>query len=208
MWQATGSGAGVSYGDFDVFDPFEPAVLPLQDAKDTLNIPQSTTSNDTEIQSMIDTVESVLEMITGGPLFTRTIVERVAVTSRDTSFVLRKRPVVAVQSIADIGSGQSLALNDLDVDTNSGIVMRHISLPFLGWGPYYTVTYTAGWGTALPAAFDTAARIILAHLWETQRGPRYRPYAGDETTALPGMSFAIPNRALELMRPYSQEVHI
>src|SRR5215831_13090393 len=45
-WTATGSGAGVSFGDFDVFDPFEQALLPLQDAKDMLNIPQSTTSVD------------------------------------------------------------------------------------------------------------------------------------------------------------------
>src|SRR6185312_1231406 len=28
-WTATGTGAGVSLGDFDVFDPFETAVLPL-----------------------------------------------------------------------------------------------------------------------------------------------------------------------------------
>ena len=28
-WTSTGTGAGVSFGDFDVFDPFEPALLPL-----------------------------------------------------------------------------------------------------------------------------------------------------------------------------------
>src|SRR5216684_7071406 len=30
-WTATGTGAGVSFGDFDVFDPYEVSVLPLQD---------------------------------------------------------------------------------------------------------------------------------------------------------------------------------
>ena len=49
VWTATGTGAGVSFGDFDVFDPFEVALLPLQDAKDALNIPQATTTYDNEI---------------------------------------------------------------------------------------------------------------------------------------------------------------
>ena len=49
-WTSTGTGAGVSFGDFDVFDPFEIAVLPLADAKDHLNIPQSNTASDAEIQ--------------------------------------------------------------------------------------------------------------------------------------------------------------
>src|SRR6185437_5736022 len=29
-WTATGTGAGVSRGEFDIYDPFETAVLPLQ----------------------------------------------------------------------------------------------------------------------------------------------------------------------------------
>src|SRR5712691_9719735 len=61
---ATGTGAGVTFGDFDVFDPFETAVLPLQDAKDELNIPQATTAYDTKIQSFIATIESNLERAT------------------------------------------------------------------------------------------------------------------------------------------------
>ncbi len=36
---STGTGAGVAVGDFDVYDPFETSVLPLQDAKAQLNIP-------------------------------------------------------------------------------------------------------------------------------------------------------------------------
>ena len=43
IWTATGTGAGVQPSDFDVYDPFEPAVLPRQDAKDMLNIPQAST---------------------------------------------------------------------------------------------------------------------------------------------------------------------
>src|SRR6266568_355947 len=57
----TGTGAGVIPGEFDVFDPFEQSVLPLQDAKDALNIPQAVTASDTEIAAYVATIESCLE---------------------------------------------------------------------------------------------------------------------------------------------------
>src|SRR6266704_1705301 len=47
-WVATGTGAGVSFGSLDVFDPFEVNVLSLQDAKAATNIPQSHTTYDSE----------------------------------------------------------------------------------------------------------------------------------------------------------------
>src|SRR5258708_22213261 len=40
---STGSGAEAAFGDFDVLDPFEPALLPLQAAHDPLNIPHAHT---------------------------------------------------------------------------------------------------------------------------------------------------------------------
>src|SRR6478609_5495396 len=55
----TGTWAGVSFGEFDVFDALaEPAILPLQDAKDQLNIPLATDTADTEIQSYIATIKA------------------------------------------------------------------------------------------------------------------------------------------------------
>src|SRR5215470_9337443 len=75
-WTATGNGAGVSFGDFDVFDPFEQAVLPLQDAKDMLNIPQATTTYDAEIAGFVATIEASMEAMTGGPLINRSVTER------------------------------------------------------------------------------------------------------------------------------------
>ena len=65
------------------------------------------------------------------------------------------------------------------------------------------MTYVAGWGASVPAAFGTAARIILQNLWETQHGPSSRPSIagggpGDMVT-MPGFGFAIPNQAAELL---------
>ena len=212
-WATTGMAEGVSpAGDFDVFDPYEMAVLPLQDAKDALNIAQSNTSYDVEIAVMVASIEAILEQITGGPLFTATISERVKVGHGYRSLVLRQRPVVSVTSITDIASGTPLAVPDLDVDTNSGVIRRKLELPFWSRGPYYQVVYAAGWGTSLPTAFNLAARIVLQHLWEVQQGPGQRPAmgGGDVTRVYrdTGVGYAVPNRVLELMAPYASQVSI
>ena len=205
----TGNGAGVTFGNFDVFDPLTVAILPLQDAKDMLNIPQTNTTYDTEIQAWIDTILASLEKLTGGPLVNRSITEFVKVGHAYRSFSVRQRPLVSVTSITDNATGTALPTTDLDIDPNSGIVRRELQLPFWARGPFYTVVYTAGWGVPTPPAFNGAARIILDHLWATQHGPSVRPtLAGDDLAQDFGLGFAVPNRAVELMSPYLTEVYV
>lgn len=207
QWVATstGTGAGVSFGDFDVFDPFEAAMLPLADAKDFLNIPQATTTSDAELLSMIAAVETTLEGFTGGPIINRTISERAEMTSSYTVLQVRQRPLVSVTSIVSVASGSAIDISaGLDIDPNAGTIRRKLGYPFYGpyftWLPAMTITYVAGWGTQAPAAVNLAARIIVKHLWDTQHGPSARPsMGGDETVDLPGFGFAIPNRAAELL---------
>ena len=216
-WTATGTGAGVSVGDFDVFDPFETAVLSLQDAKDQLNI--TTTTSDTEITSWIATIESALERYTGGPLVNRQITERAEMMSNQTVILVRQRPLVSVKSITSASGGTIDISGGLDIDVNAGTVRRVLGLPFYGpffqWLPTVTVTYVAGWGTSVPAAFSSAARIILAHLWESQRGPASLPgLGGGDLVTPPGFGFAIPNMAAELLDgsqnglPYANEAFV
>ena len=206
-WTATGTGAGVSFGDFDVFDPFETAVLPLQDAKDQLNIPQATTTSDAEIQSYIATIETSLEAMTGGPLVNRSITERAVLDGTYTVLQVRQRPLVSVTSIVSVASGLPIDISaGLDIDANAGTIRRKLGYPFYGpffvWLPAMTVTYVAGWGTSVPAAFNSAARIILQWLWTTQHGPSARPSMGGAAagvTVVPGFPYAIPNGAAELL---------
>jgi hypothetical protein len=202
-WTATGTGAGVSFGDFDVFDPFETAVLPLGDAKDALNIPQATTTSDSEIQGYVATITSCLERMTGGPLTNRAVTERTEMQAYQTVIPVRKRPLVSVTSITSASGGAIDISGGLDLDTNAGLIRRQLGLPFYGpffeWLPQVTVLYVAGWGTSVPAAFNTAARIILQHLWESKRGPLAMPMAGEPAVMVPGFGFAIPNRAAELL---------
>jgi hypothetical protein len=202
-WTSTGTGAGASFGEFDVFDPFETSVLPLQDAKDSLNIPQATTSSDTEIQSYIATIESNLERATGGPLVNRVVTERSEMLSGQTVIPVRQRPLVSVTSIASASGSLIDISGGLDLDVNAGLIRRQLGLPFYGpffsWLPKVTVVYVAGWGTSVPPAFNSFARIVLAHLWTSQRGPAALPMGGGEMAVVPGFGFAIPNMAAELL---------
>jgi hypothetical protein len=203
-WTSTGTGAGVSFGEFDIHDPFETAVLPLQDAKDQLNIKAADTTSDAEIQSFIATIESALKSYTGGPIVNRTVVERSEMMSNQTVIPVRQRPLVSVTSITGATGGVIDISGGLDLDANAGLIRRQLGLPFFGpffqWLPQVTVTYVAGWGTAVPPAFNTAARIILQHLWQTQRAPSLQgPLAGGADVVLPGFGFAIPNAAAELL---------
>ena len=206
VWTSTGTGAGATPpAGFEVYDPFEVAVLPLQDAKDMLNIPQAVTSQDAEIQSWIATIETSLEAMTGGPLVNRTITgERAWMTDGQTVISVRQRPLVSVTQIIGAGGTPISVAGGLDIDANAGTFRQKLGIPFYGpffYGlPVVNVTYVAGWGTSVPAAFGSAARIILDHLWETQHGPTARPSMGGLDMVQPqGFGFAIPNRAAELL---------
>jgi hypothetical protein len=206
----TGAGAGVAYGIFDVFDPFEVTVLSLSDAKSMLNDVATDTTDDAEIQRKIAAIEAGIENVIGGPVITRTISnERLEVGSGYRTFALRYRPVVSVMSIVDVASGVAMSLADIDLDPVTGIVRRKLNLPFWSRGPFYLITYTAGLGTAVPQAIAEAAAVILKHLWSTQRGNALTvPTGGEQMTTVPGMGFMVPNLAAELLAPYAQEVYV
>lgn len=208
-WTATGTGAGVSFGEFDVFDPFEPSVLPLQDAFQVLNITSATDQGTygSEIASYVATIETSLERLTGGPLINRTISnERCEMMSSQSVILLRQRPVVSVTSIFSVASNTAIDISGgLDIDVNAGIIRRQ----FTGWPfilptfvnlPIVKVTYVAGWGATVPAAFNTAARIILQGLWDTQHGPSRLPQmSGSEMVQMPGFSYLISPQAAEIL---------
>ena len=204
-WTSTGSGAGVSFGEFDVFDPLgEVAVLPLQDAKAALNIPQSVTTFDTEIAAYVATIQSCLERYAGGPLVNKTITaERSELMLSQTVIPVRQRPLVSVTQITGAAGGVIDISAGLDLDVNAGLIRRKLGLPFYGpfwtWLPQVNVTYVAGWGASVPAAFGTASRIILQHLWKTQRGPIAVPMGGGDLVTLPGFGYAVPTQAAELL---------
>jgi hypothetical protein len=201
-WVATGTGAGVSVGSFDVYDPFEVRVLSLQDAKEMLNIPASKTADDAEIDGWIAAIEAGLEKRTGGPVISRAVTERSELLQGGTVIPVRQRPLVSVTSITDSGGG-AFGVSDLDLDVNAGLIRRKLGIPFYGpffaWSPQVTVAYVAGWGTSVAPAFASFARIVIKNLWDTQRPSVGMPMGGEQMVTVPGFGFAVPNRAAELL---------
>jgi hypothetical protein len=134
--------------------------------------------------------------------------------------VVRQRPLVSVTQILSASGGTIDISGGLDIDANAGTVRRKLGLPFYGpffqWLPQVNITYVAGWGASVPAAFNAASRIILQNLWETQHGPSARPSMGAQADMItpPGFGFAIPNQAAELLdgslngMPFMQEAFV
>jgi hypothetical protein len=201
-WTATGTGAGVSFGDFDVFDPFEAAVISLQDAKDMLNMTQATTTSDAELASFIATIETSLEGLTGGPLVNRVITsERCEFTGWYTQLQVKQRPLVSVTSITSVMSGAVYDITaGLDINPAARTIRRKDGAPFPADSNAALVTYVAGWGTQVPAAINTAARYILKNLWDSQRGTAGPPLlGGGELVAVPGFPYLIPHGAAQML---------
>jgi hypothetical protein len=203
VWTATTTTAGAIPGNFDVFDPFEVSVLPLQDAKDMLNIPQSNTSSDTEIQSFIATIETSLEGLTGGPIVNRAIIgERCEFTGWYQQLQVRQRPLVSVTSITSVVSGTVIDISaGLDINHAGRTIRKKDGSPFSTDSTVVLVTYVAGWGTSVPAAINTAARYILRYMWDSQRGASGTPMlGGTDLVTMAGFPYAIPYGAAQLLQ--------
>lgn len=167
-----------------------PALLTLEQAKQQVNVTSAV--DDEEMQAYVDSATGIVEGKCG-PVEPRTVVERV----RGRGVVmLSTLPVLEIAGVQARG-GVSVGIDGHDLDGGAGILT--------GLGPFVgsvTVTYVAG-RDSVPPELNLAARIIFGHLWETQRRPSMRPGMGqNDAPPQPGLGYAIPNRALELMAPY------
>lgn len=172
------------------------SIVTLVEVKAHLN--KTSTKDDGEITGFIDAAESVAEYYVG-PVIDQAITER---HHSGLSIALYRPPVLSLDSVTAVfPSGTSWAIADLIVDKTTGIVQRANGQALSG-GPW-NVTYTAGRAT-VPGNIKTACLIIVKHLWETQRGQMAKlPVGGgiDNVPVATGISYAVPRRALELLRP-------
>lgn len=171
-------------------------IVGLAEVKVHLNKTSST--DDTEIQGVISAADSVVEFYVG-PVITKTITER---HLNGCSIALYRPPVESLTSVTAVYStGTSWTVGDLDVDEVSGIITRANGASLYG-GPW-DVVYVAG-RTSVSGNIKLAHKIIVKHLWETQRGSMPQlPIPGGDVPMVAGVSYAVPRRALELLRPDS-----
>lgn len=191
-WLATGVNAGAYNDVFDVREQTPVAIVSLADAKKQLN--ETDTTDDDEIRGMITGASLAVERHLG------TIVARRSFTERRTAsggqVLLSNVPVLALASAASADGTTTWDVNDLDVDTTTGLVTAKTGAPLTGDVDF---GYTAGL-RIVPDDYQLATNIIIQHLWETQRG-RYGavPGGSEEPEYMTGRGFAIPRRALELL---------
>lgn len=195
-WDATTASHAGFPGDVIDVQPASPiGLLSLADARAALNFGAGTV-NDTELRGYIDAATAVVENIVGA-VVPRTVVE---VLTGDTILYLKQWPVLSLTSmvpyIASTG-GITYLTAALLIDENGAVRLTS------GWSlPYntYLVTYKAG-RLEIPPAVSLAAKIIVQHMWDTQRGGGNLPLADDGTPI--GMGFLVPRRAAELLDQYT-----
>jgi hypothetical protein len=206
-WRLTTTGPVTAHADmFDVRDALPPLLFSLQDAKEHLNIAPGITTHDEEVRRFLEAVTEVVEHNPEwgvGPVAVRTYTDRVH-DYATRALVLRHRPVLAITSVtAVLDGGTDYDPLELDVDEQAGVVIRKGAAGLWFTGGPWDVVYSAG-RRQVSSAITHAGRIILQHLWATQRGRESRrpPSAssGDGVEArAAGLTFSVPRRAIELL---------
>lgn len=193
------TGPAHAYTDvFDVQEEAPPAILSLADAKDHLNIKDS--RDDDEVRFWNNATTKAVEYYTG-PIVPRSFTEQHLVRNA-AAIVLLRTPVIAVTAVDSVlTGGVSYALDGLDVDGATGELFRLDGGRLSG---RLRITYRAG-RVAILENITGGARIILEHLWRTQRSSRGGLAGGGQdysvTEPIPGLGYAVPNRAIELLAP-------
>jgi uncharacterized phiE125 gp8 family phage protein len=173
----------------------------LDELKAHLGITES--DDDDELLGMLDAAVDVVENFVG-PI-DETAVTETHYSVNSGALVLNRYPATELVALSSVTGGSPIELvaSDFVLDPATGVLR---SIYGSGFNGTYTVTYSAG-RPDTPAALRLAVLIVAAHLWETQRGPASTsgPLSADEDfTSVPGLGFAIPNRARELLQPYVQ----
>lgn len=200
-WVATGLNAGAYTDVFDVREAAPAQLFSLASAKAKLDIPATSTSSDEELREFIEATTAAVEFFVG-PVVRRTV-QQVVCGDRE-AWVLHTTPVLAVTAITPVQTWQqAIDVSVLDLDAHTGILRRTDGLWFFSGD--YRVTYTAG-RAMVPPNVSLAAKLILQHMWRTNYGAS-RGLAGigggedfSVTEAVPGLGYAIPNRALQLLQ--------
>lgn len=199
-WQSTGLNAGAFTQVFDVAAAASTAIVSLDDVKAQLNL--STTTSDAELVPFIAAATRVVEKFVG-PVVVRSYAERVSASRPFVSYLPRigpgLTPLLTLTSVVPLYTTgvSSWGPGNIVLDPNTG-ELRQISGLSLYGGPW-TVTYLAGQQVVDPA-WQMAALIIVQHLWETQRGASSLPLQPTDDAFVPGAGFAIPYRAMDLLK--------
>jgi len=118
---------------------------------------------------------------------------------RQQKFWLRSAPVISLTSVTSWDGAVTWDVTQMRASP-SGLVKVMGGIPVSGLAD---VAYIAGY-QVIPAHYKRGALVILAHLWETQRGPGTAAsgvIGSEEHWRQPGEFFSVPDKAKELLGP-------
>jgi hypothetical protein len=173
------------------------AILTLAEAKQALNIVDS--DSDDVLTDILNATIEYLDDTCGPSVPTPTT----DVVEGNRCIVLKTRPVISLTSVTGERIG-ALTVSDLRV-SESGLIQAKYGTTAIS-PDWYTVVYSAGRAT-VPDGIKQAAKVIVRHMFQEFRGPTRRPGQGEDVTAT-GSGFAVPNRALEMMRPHMRRLRV
>lgn len=192
-WVATGANAGAFTDMFEVAPADPGALISLADAKEQLNI--TGTQDDAELMRMLLSVTRPVERIVGAVArqsWTETL------NGGHEKLTLQHFPVLRVIQVTENGIALDPTAYALNAD--AGILTRVAGTYSRRWSAGIAnigISYEAG---RIITGEDVrqAVKIILQHLWETQRGG-FSASPRDSDTYDPRFSYSVPRRALELL---------
>ena len=200
-WQATGENSSAYADEFTVRDFSRMGVVSLSDVKTHLNI--TSTKHDEELRYYIDAATDLCERYVGIVLGRRTVTE--TYDGGVTNLRLRTPAAYNVQTVVE--NGNTLASTGYTLDPSGMFLWRigsNVLMNSSGYGAWapgaqnITVTYTAGFVSPPPVARQGTLEAIR-HLWETQRGSMAMGRGAADSEFMPGMTYSLPRRVIELL---------
>lgn len=194
-WTASGAVVAVDGGQLDVVNVGRVLVAGLDEFRAQLD--RSDSGDDDELRLYLEAATDQVEWLVG-PLSLTSVTERHTTSG---NIALRRYPVVSITSVKPVTSGvagTALAVADY---TSDGVVneLRFNTIRSRG---EYEIAYVIG-RTVIPSNIKLAGLIIAQHLWSVQNARFTLNAPGEDELAIaPGSGFAVPYRALELLRPY------
>lgn len=199
-WVATGLNAGAYTDVIDVRPADPPMIVSLSAARAHLNLASGDTSQDEELRGFVEAATAVCERYVGAVAQAAYTETCDGGTSGAAALALEHPPVIAITSVVE--SGTTLTSADYVLHAPSGTLKRVLGDAPYRWDPgvgNITVSYVAG-RAIIPANVSLAAKIIIKHMWETQRSTAgSRPQLTESDVIDATSSYAIPYRALELL---------
>lgn len=187
-WLSTGANPGAFADVIDVRPSAPLYIVSLADAKEQLNFTGAT--SDEEIRVYLEAATGVVERELGKVVVRRTFVEEHEASGG--VVVLDRAPVVSIVSVTPVfTSSLTWSAGNLRVRP-SGVMYARTGIALVG---LLEVTYVAGM-QVVSEDIGLGTRIIIQHMWETQRGSRGVPRPGGQD---PGRGYLVPNQAKALL---------